>query len=99
MVLRAHGADVAVAYDGLSALNVLQSDRPSVVLLDIGMPDMDGYELARRARSLDGNDLMIIALTGWGQERDRGLSKAAGIDHHFVKPVNLDELMGVLAQG
>ncbi len=96
MLLQLYGAEVVVAHDGMTALDAVQTSRPSVVLLDIGLPGMDGYELARRARQLDGDDLTIIALTGWGQEKDRRLSKAAGIDYHLIKPVDCEALVALL---
>ena len=69
------------ANDGLSALEAIRTYRPSVALLDIGMPGMDGYEVARRIRQLPGGaDVTVIAQTGWGQEEDRLRSKEAGID-------------------
>ena len=94
-LLRRHGADVVVGYDGERALDALKTFRPSVALVDIGMPEMDGYELARRLRAT-GGDLTIISLTGWGREKDRRLSKEAGIDHHLIKPVDFDFLVSLL---
>jgi CheY-like chemotaxis protein len=92
------GADVEVAGDGPAALDALESYRPSVVLLDIGMPGMDGFEVARRARRRpSGRDATLIALSGWGQDEDRRRSKDAGIDYHFVKPVDVDALTRLLA--
>jgi CheY-like chemotaxis protein len=79
--------------DGPAALDELDSYRPSVMLLDIGMPGMDGLEVARRARQRpDSRDLTVIALSGWGQDEDRRRSREAGVDYHMVKPVDLDEL-------
>ncbi len=93
MLLESLGADVQTASDGPAALDELEAFRPSVMLLDIGMPGMDGLEVARRARQrAEGRDLTLIALSGWGQEEDRRRSREAGIDYHLVKPVNLDEL-------
>jgi CheY-like chemotaxis protein/anti-sigma regulatory factor (Ser/Thr protein kinase) len=96
MLLQVYGAEVIVAHDGITALDVLKASRPSVLLVDIGMPGMDGYELARRARQIDGDALTIIAVTGWGQAKDRSLSKAAGIDHHLVKPIDCEALVALL---
>ena len=79
-----------------ASLATFSAYRPTVVLLDIGLPDMDGYEVARRARE-QSNGVTLIALTGWGQEDDRRRSKDAGIDHHLVKPVDFDALERVLA--
>jgi PAS domain S-box-containing protein len=93
MLLENLGADVHTASDGPTALDELEVYRPSVVLLDIGMPGMDGLEVARRARQRpESRALTLIALSGWGQEADRRRSREAGIDYHLVKPVDLDEL-------
>jgi PAS domain S-box-containing protein len=93
MLLENLGADVHTAVDGPTALDDLETYRPSVVLLDIGMPGMDGLEVARRARQRpESRDLTLIALSGWGQEADRRRSREAGIDYHLVKPVDLVEL-------
>ncbi len=87
------GAEVQVAHDGPSALAVVPTFRPNVVLLDIGMPGMNGYEVARRIREQpDGRNLMLIALTGWGQEQDRRLASEAGFDHHLLKPADVSAL-------
>src|SRR5438874_11121066 len=98
MLLRLQGADVQVVDNGPAALEALTTYGPSVVLLDIGMPGMDGYELARRMRQQQGGeDVTLIALTGWGQEQARRLSKEAGIDYHLIKPVNWESLVSLLA--
>ncbi|SDJ55926.1 PAS domain S-box-containing protein [Paraburkholderia steynii] len=98
MLLKLYGADVCVVRDGPAALAALDTYRADVVLLDIGMPGMDGYEVARRVREKpDFHDVTLIALTGWGQEEDRRQSKDAGIDHHLVKPVNVSALERLLA--
>jgi signal transduction histidine kinase/ActR/RegA family two-component response regulator/PAS domain-containing protein len=97
-LLRLMGAEVAVAYDGASALKAVRSLRPDAILLDIGMPDMDGHEVARRLRAM-GDDIghpRLIALTGWGQEQDREKTREAGFDDHMVKPVDLDVLRTTL---
>lgn len=87
------GAEVQVAHDGPSALAVVPTFRPNVVLLDIGMPGMNGYEVARRIREQPvGRKLMLIALTGWGQEQDRRLASEAGFDHHLLKPADVRTL-------
>jgi CheY-like chemotaxis protein/two-component sensor histidine kinase len=93
LLLESFGADAHTAIDGPTALDELEAYRPSVMLLDIGMPGMDGLEVARRARQRsDNRGLTIIALSGWGQDEDRRRSREAGVDYHMVKPVNLDEL-------
>jgi PAS domain S-box-containing protein len=97
-LLRCLGAEVMIVHDGPAALEVLQTQKPATVVLDIGMPGMDGYELARRVRATPlGTDLTLIALTGWGNDEDRRRSREAGIDHHLVKPVDLHVLQNLLA--
>jgi len=97
LILEMLGAEVRVAYDGPSALEVLNDFRPSIMLLDIGLPGMDGYELARRVRQRPGGaDAMLIALTGWGQVEDRERSAKAGFDRHLVKPLEIEDLLRVL---
>ncbi|HXS80024.1 MAG TPA: ATP-binding protein [Gammaproteobacteria bacterium] len=97
-LLRCLGADVVTVHDGPAALEALRTERPSAAVLDIGMPGMDGYEVARRVRSGPrGNDIKLIALTGWGNDEDRRRSREAGIDHHLVKPVDVHVLEDVLA--
>ncbi|HKY93483.1 MAG TPA: ATP-binding protein [Nevskiaceae bacterium] len=95
-LLRMQGWDVAVAYDGAAALKAFERRRFDLALLDLGMPGMDGYQLARRIRELGHMQIVLVALTGWGQTRDRTLSQEAGFDHHLVKPVGLEALMQVL---
>jgi PAS domain S-box-containing protein len=98
-VLLGHlGLEPRVVYDGPSALEALATQQPHVVLLDLGMPGMDGYEVVRQARaSSDNSNVVFIALTGWGQEEDRRKSKAAGFDHHLVKPVDITQLESLLS--
>ncbi len=94
------GATVAVADGGAAALKLLDTFSPDAVLLDIGMPEMDGYEVARRIRATpDHAGTMLIALTGWGQEHDQRRSRAAGFDHHLVKPPDIDRLRELLSAG
>jgi signal transduction histidine kinase/PleD family two-component response regulator len=93
-VLRLQGQEVNLAHDGPSALAAAQAFRPEVVLLDIGLPGMDGYQVAQRLRErTDFQEIMLIALTGYGQEEDRRRSLAAGFNYHLVKPVD-HELLG-----
>ena len=99
MLLSLSGHDVRVAHDGPTALQIASAERPDVLLLDIGLPGMDGYEVCRRARLEGLQNALIIAMTGYGQERDRRLSKEAGFDTHTVKPVELDHLMELLNAG
>jgi PAS domain S-box-containing protein len=99
-LLNLDGHEAHVAHSGSSALEAVQRRRPDVVFLDIGMPDMDGYEVARRLRAQPGADgLTLIALTGWGQEPDRQRARAAGFDHHLTKPVAPDALHALLSTG
>ena len=98
-LLSAQGHQVVMAEDGASALKLAAGRAIDVFILDIGLPDMDGHELARRLRaSSEGREALLIALTGYGQAQDRALSKAAGFDHHFVKPVDSAALAAVLGQ-
>ena len=91
-LLRLSGHEVFVAGDGETALDLCVEARPDVVLLDIGLPGMDGYEICRRIRKLGLTDAVIIAMTGYGQSRDRRRSQEAGFDAHTVKPVDIAEL-------
>ena len=93
--LTLEGFVVAVAYDGAAALEKVKSHLPDVVLMDIGMPRMDGYEAARMVRAT-GRPVRLIALTGWGQALDKLKAQQAGFDHHFVKPVDLATIVDVL---
>jgi len=97
-LLQLIGAEARVVYDGATALEALGEFRPSVVLLDLGMPGMDGYEVARRIRAQpQTRDTTLIALTGWGEASDRQRSRQAGFQHHLVKPVDADAMQAVLA--
>jgi PAS domain S-box-containing protein len=97
MILRILGADTRVARSGAEGLETLQRFDADVVLLDIGMPEMDGYEVARRIRARDKTRPAIVAVTGWGQEQDRSRAREAGFDHHLVKPADLPALHALLA--
>ena len=93
MLLRLSGHVVHVAHSGKDAFEVAARVRPEVGVFDIGMPDMSGYELAERIRhEAWGKTMILIALTGWGQDADRRRALAAGFDHHLVKPVDPDHL-------
>lgn len=97
MLLKLLGADVLVVYSGWHALEVLAAYQPDVVFLDIGMPGMDGYEVAQRIRNSPMcRATTLIALTGWGQEEDRLRSQAAGFDYHLIKPADFDVLQSIL---
>jgi CheY-like chemotaxis protein/anti-sigma regulatory factor (Ser/Thr protein kinase) len=89
MLLRLEGSQVVTAYDGEQALKLFHDTRPQVVLLDIGMPKVSGYDACREIRALSGADRpIIVALTGWGSEEDRRRSREAGFDGHLIKPVD-----------
>ena len=97
-VLKLLGAEVRVTNDGRSALDAVAAFRPAVVFLDLGMPGMDGYETARHMRARDDTrSVLLIALTGWGQESDRRQTQAAGFNQHLVKPADITALRAVLA--
>jgi CheY-like chemotaxis protein len=93
------GNDVHVVHDGFAALEAAEEFGPEAVLLDIGLPDMDGYETARMLREIPKcKEVMIIAVTGWGQEEDREKGRLAGFNHHVVKPADSSTLMELLSQ-
>jgi len=97
LLLELLGAEVRVVFDGYDALKAVADFNPAVVLLDIGMPGMDGHEVARRIRQQqEFQDIVLIALTGWGQEEDRRRSESAGFDHHLIKPADLATLRTLL---
>src|SRR4030095_6707080 len=89
LLLGFSGNEVRTASDGVTAVSVAEAFRPEVVLLDVGMPNMNGYDACRLIRSQEGGcNMLLIALTGWGQEEDRARRHAAGFDQHFVKPID-----------
>ncbi|HTU26315.1 MAG TPA: ATP-binding protein [Pirellulales bacterium] len=97
MLLRFLGTQVQVVHSGEAALEAIEANRPDVVLLDIGMPGLDGYEVAKRVRQrADFNNIMLIALTGWGQSDDRDRTRKAGFDYHLVKPADITVLQSLL---
>src|SRR5690242_9314876 len=97
MLLEMWGHEVAFAYDGPSALETAEQWQPQAVFLDIGLPGMDGYEVAARLRELpQAKDAVLIAITGYGQDEDLLRSRRAGIDHHLVKPVAPDTLRSLI---
>jgi CheY-like chemotaxis protein len=99
MILEACGYLTRVAHDGREALAAAQAFRPQVAFLDIGMPGMDGYDTARAMRQTAGlEDIVLVALTGWGAESDRRKSSDAGFDQHLTKPVQLDVVQQLLAR-
>lgn len=97
MMLRILGHDSHTAYDGQEAVDRAASLAPDAVLLDIGMPRMNGYEAAALIRKQPaGEQMLLLALTGWGQDEDREKTRAAGFDSHLVKPINHEELNKLL---
>lgn len=98
LLLRARGHEVRVAYDGTSALELCREFDPQAALLDIGLPQIDGYELARRLRNEHERRLLLIALTGYGRDDDRRLSQDAGFDYHLVKPVDFPTVEALLTR-
>ena len=100
MLLQIAGHETSMAHDGLAAMEAMELLRPDLVLLDIGLPVLNGYEVCRRVRQQPwGKEIKVIALTGWGQEKDRKESREAGFDGHLVKPVDYGALTSLLASG
>ena len=97
-LLQLDGHDVRAAFTGREAIDIAQQFSPALVFMDVGMPDMDGIEATRRLRERpEGRDLVIVALTGWGQTHDREQTREAGVDRHIVKPISSEELAEVLS--
>jgi len=97
-LLQMSGHQTSIVHDGLAAVEAAERMRPDVVLLDVGLPKISGIDACRRIRSHPwGKSIVIVALTGWGQENDRRSTKEAGFDAHLVKPVNYDELLQLLS--
>ncbi len=97
MLFEITGDETQTVYDGRAAVQTAETFRPDVALLDIGLPELNGYEAAQQIRqSTWGKDIILIALTGWSQEEDRQKSSAAGFDAHMVKPIDHDELQHLL---
>jgi CheY-like chemotaxis protein len=98
MLLEIGGHEVAAAYSARDALAMAPTLKPRVIVLDIGLPDIDGYEVARRMRGMpELQGVRLIALTGYGLDEDRRRTREAGFDHHLVKPVDPDDLERALA--
>jgi CheY-like chemotaxis protein len=98
VLLRMWGHEVSVAHDGPQALALAEKEPPAVVIMDLGLPGMDGYEVCRQFRQRGLAETRIIAMTGYGQERDRQRAKSAGFDAHAVKPVEFAELTRLLVR-
>jgi PAS domain S-box-containing protein len=98
MLLEFEGHEIYKAHDGAEAVRAAERERPDVVLMDVGLPILNGYEACRRIRSHAWSEgIVLVAITGWGQEEDREQSRSAGFDVHLVKPVDHDELLRILA--
>jgi CheY-like chemotaxis protein len=98
-MLELMGHDVRTAYNGRDAVATAESFRPALIFMDIGMPDLNGYDATERIRArAQGESIRVIALTGWGQENDRARSREAGCDGHLVKPVDVGELEKILSE-
>jgi CheY-like chemotaxis protein len=99
LLLGLAGHEARVAHNGPDALRLVESEPPELVFLDLGMPGMDGFEVARRLREVPGRDgLLLVALTGWGTKEDRRRTTEAGFDRHLVKPVDPKALEELLAE-
>jgi len=96
-LLRILGHEVEVVYDGRKGIEIARTYRPRVVLLDIGLPNLDGYQVARTLREEGFHDMIIIAVSGYGQEEDRKRSRDAGMDHHLTKPVDVKTIAALIA--
>jgi CheY-like chemotaxis protein len=98
ILLRGSGHDVRTAHDGPTALQAALDYRPNVVLLDIGLPGIDGYEVAKRLRQQPiFSTVVLVAMTGFGQQSDRQRSQDAGFNHHLVKPADFEQVRQILA--
>ena len=98
-LLETHCELLATAGDGQALLQAVTQHRPDIVILDIGLPGMSGYEVGRRIREQDwGRSVVLVAQTGWGQEEDRQRTQEAGFDAHLVKPVDASALLALIAR-
>jgi len=98
-LLEMSGHTTQVAFDGVEALEAAEKFRPDIILLDIGLPRLNGYDACRKIRAQPwGKDMILIAVTGWGQQGDRQKSKEAGFSGHLVKPVKYEHIMKLLAE-
>lgn len=96
MMLGMMGYDVRMAHDGLEAVRAADEFAPEAALLDIGLPHLSGYDVARHIRSRRGGEVLLVAITGWGTADDVRRSQDAGFDHHFTKPADPDRLRQIL---
>jgi two-component system, sensor histidine kinase len=99
VLLRSHGHDVKVSYAGATCLREALAWKPAIAFLDIGLPDMTGYGIARQLRANFGSDIMLVAVTGYDSTEDRTVSAEAGFDLHLAKPVELNRLVSIAATG
>lgn len=90
------GYEVRIAYDGPEAIEAADEFQPAVALLDIGLPKLSGYDIARHVREKRGENVLLVAITGWGQEDDRRKAREAGFDHHFTKPADFEVLLQLI---
>ena len=97
-LLEVMGYEVRTAYDGPEAIEAADQFQPAVALLDIGLPRLSGYDIARHVREHRGGDVLLVAITGWGQEDDRRRAREAGFDHHFTKPADFEVLLELIGQ-
>jgi CheY-like chemotaxis protein len=98
LLLETLGHEAKIAHNGIQALGIAHQFEPDAMIIDIGMPGLDGLELARRIRAEAwGKDLLLVAASGWGQDEDKQRSREAGFNMHLVKPIELRELEGLLA--
>jgi len=97
MLLRLDGHDVTVVHDGNRAIEAIRAERPDIAFLDIGMPKLNGYDVAQQVRQEFGATVRLIAVTGWGQTTDKERARAAGFDQHFTKPVEPERLSEILS--
>ena len=97
LLLECWGESVEIAHDGATALSIAEQQRPAIVLLDLGLPGMDGYQIAERLRQqANGTPPRLIAVTGYGRDEDRERTRAAGFDRHLLKPLDLERLRKLL---
>ena len=98
MILQMTGHEVRLAHDGIEAVAAAEAFAPDFAFLDIGLPRLNGYDLARRLRAMPATrQSVLVAVTGWGQEDDKRRAREAGFDHHMVKPVEPDQILEILA--
>jgi len=97
-LLEVMGYEVRTAYDGPEAIEAADEFQPAVALLDIGLPRLSGYDIARHVREQRGTEVLLVAITGWGQEDDRRRAREAGFDHHFTKPADFEVLLELIGQ-